>query len=63
MAGHKVWLGLAGEMVDPDEVLDHHATKCGGTPHYPGCRPPLGAADVQCLVCSAPLSLVLQVRR
>ena len=61
MASQTVWLALAGDMVEPGEVLDHHATKCGGAPLYPGTRPPLGAADACCRVCGAALSLVLQV--
>ncbi|KAI8464747.1 MAG: programmed cell death protein 2 [Monoraphidium minutum] len=61
MAGEPtVWLGLAGEMVDPSEALDYHVTKCGGAPLYPGRRPPLRAADMCCRVCGALLSLVLQ---
>lgn len=61
MASQTVWLGLAGDMIEPNEQLDNHATKCGGAPLYPGSRPPLSAADVRCRVCGTPLSLVLQV--
>jgi hypothetical protein len=57
----RVWLGLAGDMVEPGEALTHHATKCGGAPRYPGRRPPLAAADLACRVCGKPLSLTLQV--
>jgi hypothetical protein len=57
-----VWLGLAGDLVGADEQLDHHATKCGGAPRYPGHQPPLLPGDVRCSVCGKPLSLVLQVR-
>jgi hypothetical protein len=61
-AAQPVWLGLPGDMVGPEEELDHHATKCGGAPRFPGATPPLRAADARCRVCSRPLSLVLQVR-
>lgn len=55
-----VWLGMPGDMVDVKEKLNHHATKCGGMPHYPGHQPPLLAGDLRCSVCSGTLSLILQ---
>ena len=62
MAEPAVWLGLPGDLMDASEVLDHTVTKAGGLPLYPGLQPPLDGGALHCGVCSAALSLVLQVR-
>lgn len=57
-------LGVAGDLLTPDEERTHYLTKVGGAAWVPAG--PLGDAvdwgcAARCGVCSKPLSLVLQV--
>ena len=53
-------LWLPGDLVDPDVPLCHWLSHAGGSAVYPGEQAPAQAASILCVVCRAPLALVLQ---
>jgi hypothetical protein len=57
----QVWLGLAGDMVGPEDLPDQYATRVGGHPVYPGNVLPSTSATYTCGVCQHMLSLIMQV--
>lgn len=69
MSSPNVWLGLAGDLADPDLPPEHYSTRIGGSPVFPGEVPPSfppsrassSSSKPQCQVCGRCLSLVLQV--